>query len=194
MASHRCYTWIRPYIFGCLYHIYYGIDRKYDAHNSNRGSYACHKREGEEELTKGIYGNTSRHLCRKLFGKSEYAKRQCPDKLVDKFEKQFLQSLQSLDDNLDAFCTLHICQCHTHGKGNDLFCHERGIIVISDEIHCDMALYGNRHIPFASVSEEAAQCSITFGAPSKTFNIAAPRSILQTALERLRDVLRPESH
>ena len=52
------------------------------------------------------------------------------------------------------------------------FCHSRGIIVISDEIHCDMALFGNKHIPFASVSEEAAGCSITFGAPSKTFNIA----------------------
>ena len=52
------------------------------------------------------------------------------------------------------------------------FCHSRGIIVISDEIHCDMALFGNRHIPFASVSPEAAACSITFGAPSKTFNIA----------------------
>lgn len=52
------------------------------------------------------------------------------------------------------------------------FCHSRGIVVISDEIHCDMALYGNKHIPFASVSEKAAQCSITFGSPSKTFNIA----------------------
>ena len=52
------------------------------------------------------------------------------------------------------------------------FCHSHGLIVISDEIHCDMALFGNRHIPFASVSEKAAQCSITFGAPSKTFNIA----------------------
>ena len=52
------------------------------------------------------------------------------------------------------------------------FCYERNIIVISDEIHSDMALYGNRHIPFASVSEHAAECSITFGAPSKTFNIA----------------------
>ncbi len=52
------------------------------------------------------------------------------------------------------------------------FCHSRGIIVISDEIHCDMALFGNKHIPFASVSEKAADCSITFGAPSKTFNIA----------------------
>lgn len=46
------------------------------------------------------------------------------------------------------------------------------IVVISDEIHCDMPLYGNRHIPFATVSENAARCSITFGAPSKTFNIA----------------------
>ena len=52
------------------------------------------------------------------------------------------------------------------------FCHRRGIIVISDEIHCDMALWDNRHIPFATVSPEAAACSITFGAPSKTFNIA----------------------
>ena len=49
---------------------------------------------------------------------------------------------------------------------------KHNLIVISDEIHCDMALYGNRHIPFASVSDEAANCSITFGAPSKTFNIA----------------------
>jgi cystathionine beta-lyase len=52
------------------------------------------------------------------------------------------------------------------------FCHSRGIIVISDEIHSDMALWGNKHIPFASVSDAARECSITFGAPSKTFNIA----------------------
>lgn len=52
------------------------------------------------------------------------------------------------------------------------FCHRRHILVISDEIHCDMALFGHKHLPFASVSPEAAACSITFGAPSKTFNIA----------------------
>lgn len=52
------------------------------------------------------------------------------------------------------------------------FCHSHGIIVISDEIHCDMTLWGNRHTPFATVSDEAAACSITFAAPSKTFNIA----------------------
>lgn len=52
------------------------------------------------------------------------------------------------------------------------FCASRGIIVVSDEIHSDMAIFGHKHIPFASVSQEAEQNSITFGAPSKTFNIA----------------------
>ena len=52
------------------------------------------------------------------------------------------------------------------------FCYDRHIIVVSDEIHCDMALFGHRHIPFASVSEKAAACSITFQSPAKTFNIA----------------------
>ena len=52
------------------------------------------------------------------------------------------------------------------------FCYRRDILVISDEIHCDMALWNNKHIPFASVSDKAAAFSIVFGAPSKTFNIA----------------------
>ena len=51
-------------------------------------------------------------------------------------------------------------------------CSSHNVIVISDEIHCDLPLFGNRHIPFAMVSDEAAGCSITFGAPSKTFNMA----------------------
>lgn len=51
-------------------------------------------------------------------------------------------------------------------------CHQYNVLVISDEIHADMPLFGTEHIPFASVSKEAAQISITFGAPSKTFNMA----------------------
>ncbi|MDR0543452.1 MAG: PatB family C-S lyase [Dysgonamonadaceae bacterium] len=51
-------------------------------------------------------------------------------------------------------------------------CCEKQVLVISDEIHSDMALFGHKHTPFASVSEQAAQNSITFMAPSKTFNIA----------------------
>lgn len=51
-------------------------------------------------------------------------------------------------------------------------CERHGIIVISDEIHSDMPLFGHRHIPFATVSDQAKKISITFAAPSKTFNIA----------------------
>ena len=52
------------------------------------------------------------------------------------------------------------------------YCYENHILVISDEIHADLALFGHKHIPFASVSEEAAMNSITFMAPTKTFNMA----------------------
>ena len=52
------------------------------------------------------------------------------------------------------------------------FCQQHHILVISDEIHCDMALFGHKHIPFASVSDAARENSITFQAPTKTFNIA----------------------
>ncbi|MDE6267614.1 MAG: PatB family C-S lyase [Muribaculaceae bacterium] len=51
-------------------------------------------------------------------------------------------------------------------------CHKAGVIVISDEIHSDLMLWGKKHVTFASVSPEAAEISITMGAPSKTFNIA----------------------
>jgi cystathionine beta-lyase len=45
------------------------------------------------------------------------------------------------------------------------------VIVVSDEIHCDMILPGHTHIPFASLSEEVANRTITTLAPSKTFNL-----------------------
>ena len=51
-------------------------------------------------------------------------------------------------------------------------CVKNNIIVISDEIHCDLIFPGFTHIPFASISEEFAQNSVTCTAGSKTFNIA----------------------
>ena len=53
------------------------------------------------------------------------------------------------------------------------FARQHDLIVCSDEIHCDLLLEpGVRHIPFASLSEDAAQRSVTLISPSKTFNIA----------------------
>lgn len=51
-------------------------------------------------------------------------------------------------------------------------CSRYGVLVISDEIHADMPLFGHVHHPFPTVSETAAHCSITFASPSKVFNIA----------------------
>ena len=46
------------------------------------------------------------------------------------------------------------------------------LLVVADEIHHDLVFSGHKHIPFASLSEDAAQRSITCIAPSKTFNLA----------------------
>lgn len=52
------------------------------------------------------------------------------------------------------------------------FAERNDLIVCSDEIHCGLILDADkRHIPFASLSPEAARRSITLMAPSKTFNI-----------------------
>ncbi|MDR2816776.1 MAG: aminotransferase class I/II-fold pyridoxal phosphate-dependent enzyme, partial [Proteiniphilum sp.] len=51
-------------------------------------------------------------------------------------------------------------------------CYESNILVVSDEIHADMALPGYQHTVFSSVSGKAEEISITLMAPSKTFNIA----------------------
>ena len=51
-------------------------------------------------------------------------------------------------------------------------CDRHGIIVISDEIHGDLALYGRRHTPFCSVSEAAARVGLIFAGPTKAFNLA----------------------
>jgi cystathionine beta-lyase len=51
-------------------------------------------------------------------------------------------------------------------------CLENEILIISDEIHCDLIYPGHKHTIFASISEEFAQHSITCTAGSKTFNLA----------------------
>ncbi len=51
-------------------------------------------------------------------------------------------------------------------------CLKNGVLVISDEIHCDLIYEGYTHVPFASISEDFLKNSITCTAPSKTFNLA----------------------
>jgi cystathionine beta-lyase len=56
-------------------------------------------------------------------------------------------------------------------------CSKYGVLVVADEIHHDLVFSGRKHVPYASISEEFSQHSVTCIAPSKTFNLAG----LQTA-------------
>ena len=56
-------------------------------------------------------------------------------------------------------------------------CFQYHVLVLSDEIHCDITRPGTEYIPFASVSDHCKYNSITCVAPTKTFNLAG----LQTA-------------
>ena len=97
--------------------------------------------------------------------------------------------LRTYEMDLDAFeamiddRTKAMILCNPHNPGGVCFpeetlrrladiCARHDVTVISDEIHSEMLLRGRKHLPFASVSENAAQCSITFMAPTKTFNLA----------------------
>jgi cystathionine beta-lyase len=51
-------------------------------------------------------------------------------------------------------------------------CLQYGVLVVSDEIHADLILWGNRHIPFASLDRSFAQNTITCISATKTFNLA----------------------
>lgn len=72
--------------------------------------------------------------------------------------------------------------CNPHNPGGRVWtveelrriadiCKESGTMVVSDEIHADLTLPPYKHHPFATVSEAAAQNSLTFMAPSKAFNM-----------------------
>lgn len=95
---------------------------------------------------------------------------------------QYRMDLDSLKSAITPECRILIL-CNPHNPGGRVWtrqelidiaeiCYDNNILVISDEIHSDLAFAPNKHVPFASVSEKAAQNSITFMAPSKTFNIA----------------------
>jgi cystathionine beta-lyase len=78
-----------------------------------------------------------------------------------------------------------------------VLCLKHKVMVISDEIHSDLLLFGNQHVPFASLDKEVADITLTCMAPSKTFNLAglytsvviATHPELRKRYERILDVV-----
>lgn len=54
--------------------------------------------------------------------------------------------------------------------GNE--CINNNVLIISDEVHCDIVYKPNKHIPFASICKKFENNSITFMSPNKPFNIS----------------------
>jgi cystathionine beta-lyase len=70
---------------------------------------------------------------------------------------------------------------------------ELDVPVLSDEIHADLAYDGHRHLPFASLSDDAASRTITATSSTKAFNIAGVRcAVVHVGDDRLWESLARE--
>lgn len=99
-----------------------------------------------------------------------------------RYEIDFDSFRAAIDETTRAFIL-----CNPHNPVGRVFspdelrelaeiCLDRGLWIISDEIHCDLVLGGNVHTPVAALSPEIAARTITLMAPSKTFNLAGLKS------------------
>jgi len=89
-------------------------------------------------------------------------------------------SQKSLDEVVNKNSELlYFCNPHNPGgtvyKRDELirivnFCNKNNLVICSDEIHAGMVLDGHKHIPIASISETAANRTITLMSLNKTFN------------------------
>lgn len=102
--------------------------------------------------------------------------------------KEYHIDFADLEKKLALPQTTMMILCNPHnpiGKIWDLqtlkrigeLCHKYHVIVVSDEIHCDITIPEKEYVPFASVSKINQDISITCIAPTKAFNLAG----LQTA-------------
>lgn len=51
-------------------------------------------------------------------------------------------------------------------------CLRHRVAVVSDEIHCELVMPGNKFTPFAAVNEDCKTNGVTLNSPTKNFNIA----------------------
>jgi len=102
--------------------------------------------------------------------------------------RQYVIDFEKLEKDLADPQTSLMILCNPHNPVGKIWdreslarigelCKKHHVIVVSDEIHCDLTAPGLSYVPFASVSDTCREISISLIAPTKTFNIAG----LQTA-------------
>ena len=116
---------------------------------------------------------------------------------------RYRMDLKDLEEKLDDSTKL-IMLSHPHNPVGrvwtaeelielGIFCQEKDLIILSDEIHSDLIYPPVHHRPVASLNEQLCKRTITFAAASKTFNLAGlSTSIVIIPDERLRKLYSKE--
>ena len=97
--------------------------------------------------------------------------------------KEYSIDFDDLEEKLSNKQTSMMILCNPHnpiGKAwskEDLakigeLCHKYNVVVLADEIHCDLTDPGVTYTPFSSVNDVCKNISITCSSPTKTFNLA----------------------
>ena len=77
--------------------------------------------------------------------------------------------------------------CNPHNPGGRIWekevlekigqlCQKHGVLLVSDEIHQDLVLFGNKHQSFNMVNEDFKEFSLILSSATKTFNIAGTKN------------------
>ncbi len=112
---------------------------------------------------------------------TEHGRKLVCNPLINKGVAGYEMDFDLLEQQLKTAKMLILCnphnpvgRCWTKEELQQLgeMCLKNKVLVISDEIHCDLVLPGHKHTPFATLGEAFSQNSITFHAASKTFNLA----------------------
>lgn len=94
----------------------------------------------------------------------------------DQLEKDFVEE----DVKLYVLCNPHnpggrVWEKEVLEKIGQL-CHKHGVLLVSDEIHQDLALFGNKHQSFNTVNDDFKEFSLILSSATKTFNIAGTKN------------------
>ena len=94
----------------------------------------------------------------------------------DQLEKDFVEE----DVKLYVLCNPHnpggrVWEKEVLEKIGQL-CQKHGVLLVSDEIHQDLALFGHKHQSFNTVNEAFKEFSLILSSATKTFNIAGTKN------------------
>ena len=107
--------------------------------------------------------------------------------LILQDDGSYAVDFENLEEQLKKQRTTMFLLCSPHNPTGKCFtreeltkmselCLKYNVFVVSDEIHSDIVYKGNEHIPYGSLSKEAADHCVVCVNPSKTFNIAGVRT------------------